>query len=153
MAQFPLPEQQQKHHPGLFHKNSPNQKDYSAMSEDLGNVSRRLRVLEESITNFRRQIQVSDHNMLERSKTFATELRSINSDISEMKRGISSIREKVIEIVNELESVAKLENVKVLEKYINFWNPIKFVTHNEVEQIIKEYIKKEKNSANKSVTR
>jgi hypothetical protein len=34
--------------------------------------------------------------------------------------------------------------VKVLEKYINFWNPVKFVTQNEVEAIVKEMIQKEK---------
>ena len=114
------------------------------MQEDISNVSRRLRTLEEGFTNLRRALQVTDQNMLGKNKLFATEIRTITSDISDMKSDINDVKEKILEIVNDLEEAAKKEEVKVLEKYINFWNPVKFVTQNEVESIVKDILKKEK---------
>lgn len=139
----------QQKNPGLFHKNMPQQPDFGAVQEDIGNVSRRLRTLEEGFTNLRRALQVTDQNMLGKNKAFATEIRAITSDISDIKSDINNIKEKIIELVNDLEEAAKKEEVKVLEKYINFWNPVKFVTQNEVEAIIKDILKKEKSDNTK----
>ncbi|MBI2208662.1 hypothetical protein HYU50_04150 [Candidatus Woesearchaeota archaeon] len=129
---------------GLFHSQKPLQPDMGSFSDDIGNLSRRLRVLEESFTNLRRVLQVTEQNMLDKNRMFTTEIRTIASDISDMKKEINDIKEKIIELVKELQASAKREEVKVLEKYINLWNPVKFVTQNEVEQIVKEMLEKEK---------
>jgi len=134
-----------KHHLGLFHKNVPQGPDIGAFQEDVGNLGRRLRLMEESFTNLRRSLQVIEQNMLGKNKVFATEIRTVTSDIGDIKKDINDIKGKVLEMVKELEETAKREEVKVLEKYINYWNPVKFVTQNEVEDIVKEIIKKEKN--------
>ena len=52
-------------------------------------------------------------------------------------------------IIKELKSTAKREEVKVLEKYINFWDPVKFVRQHEIEAIVKEILKNEKENNNK----
>ena len=138
-----LQDQPPKPHPGLFHKKGPVQPDMSAFTEDIGNLGRRLRILEESITNLRRALQVTERNMLGKNKVFATEIRTLTSDIGDIKKEISEIKEKIVDLVNELKESAKREEVKVLEKYINFWNPVKFVTQNEVEALVKEILKRE----------
>ncbi|MBI4448282.1 hypothetical protein HY643_04840, partial [Candidatus Woesearchaeota archaeon] len=43
-----------------------------------------------------------------------------------------------------LTSFAKKENVKVLEKYINLWNPLNFVTREEAKRIAKEVLEEKK---------
>ena len=140
---------QPKPHPGLFHKKAPQQPDFGAVTEDIGNLGRRLRLLEESITNIRRALQVTEQNMLGKNKLFATDIRTLTSDISDMKTEINEIKERMLDLVKELKETAKRDEVKVLEKYINFWNPVKFVTQNEVEAIVKEILKKEKESKTK----
>ena len=135
--------QEPKPHPGLFHKNV-QQPDMSVFTEDIGNLGRRLRILEESITNIRRALQVTEQNMLGKNKIFATEIRTLTSDIGDIKKEISEIRERIVDMLNELKEAAKREDIKVLEKYINFWNPVNFVTQNEVEALVKEIIKKNK---------
>jgi len=140
---------QPKPHPGLFHKKAPVQPDFKAFTEDIGNLGRRLRLLEESITNIRRALQVTEQNMLGKNKLFATDIRALTSDISDMKTEINEIKERMLDLVKELKETAKRDEVKVLEKYINFWNPVKFVTQNEVEAIVKEILKKEKESKTK----
>ena len=135
--------QQPVQHPGLFHKNAVQQPDFNGLTEDIGNLGRRLRILEESTTNIRRELQVTEQNMLGKHKLFSTEIKTFSSDIRDIKVDISEIREKILDLVAELKEAAKRDDVKVLEKYINFWNPVKFVTHNEVEALVKEILKKE----------
>ena len=135
---------QQPQHTGLFHKNVPQQPDFKAFTEDIGNLGRRLRILEESITNIRGALQVTEQNMLGKNKVFATERRTLTSDMGDIKTEISEIKEKILEVVDELKGTAKRDEVKVLEKYINFWNPVNFVTHNEVDALVKEILNREK---------
>jgi chromosome segregation ATPase len=127
-------------HKGLFHSNKPPQQDFGSFSDDISNLGRRLRMLEESFTNLRRALQVTEQNMLSKHKVFSTETRTIISDISDLKKEIADIKEKMLEIVKEIQSAAKRDEVRVLERYINLWNPVKFVTQNEVEQIVKEML-------------
>jgi len=134
--------QQPKPHAGFFHGNKPVQPDLSSFADDIANLSRRLRILEESFTNMRRALQVTEQNMLGKNKLFSTDIRTLASDLSDIKKDIADVKEKIIDLVKELQEAAKKEDVKVLEKYINYWNPVKFVTQNEVEDIVKEIIKK-----------
>ena len=90
----------------------------------------------------RRVLQVTEQNMLSKNKLFSTDIRTLASDLSDIKKDIADVKEKIIDLVKELQEAAKKEDVKVLEKYINYWNPVKFVTQNEVEDIVKEIIKK-----------
>ena len=82
--------------------------------------------------------------MLGKHKLFATEIKTFSSDMRDIKAEISEIKEKIVDLVAELKEAAKRDDVKVLEKYINFWNPVKFVTQNEVEALVKEILNKEK---------
>ena len=143
------PDSQPKQHPDLFHRNAPKQPDFSALTDDISNLNRRLRLLEETSTNMRRALQVTEQNMLGKNKIFSTDIRTITSDISDIKKEVDEIKEKIFELVKELQEAAKRDEVKVLEKYINYWNPVKFVTQNEVEAIVKEILKKNKDNKTK----
>lgn len=116
--------------------------DTSSIVSDVNTLSRRLRLLEESFANLRRFFQVTEGNMIEKHKHFSAEIKTINSDIMEVRKEVQDIRDKLLLVIKELQSVARKDEVKVLEKYINLWNPIKFVTQNEVGQIIDEILEK-----------
>lgn len=120
------------------------EKDFSAVNQDINNMSRRLRLLEESFTNIRRTLQVTEENMLQKNKNFAVEIKTINSEIREIRNEIADINDKLLMIAQELKSAAKYDEVKILEKYINLWNPVKFVTQNEVMEIVNEALNKQK---------
>lgn len=119
--------------------------NYGDVTSDVNALSRRLRLLEESFTNLRRFFQVTEKNALEKNKNFTTEIKTLASDIMEIKKEMQDIRDKLFLIIKELQTTARKDEVKVLEKYINLWNPIKFVSHNEVEQIINEVLEKKGN--------
>ena len=133
-----------KQHKSLFHTKQSEQQDMGSFSNDMSNLERRLRLLEGSFTNMRGALQVTEQNMLSKNKTFATEIRTITSDIHDIKKETADIKEKILSLIKEMRTSAKRDEVKVLEKYINLWNPVKFVTQNEVEAFVKEILGKNK---------
>lgn len=118
--------------------------DFGSVNEQVNKVSRRLRVLEERYSNLQRKDLVSDQNMLRSHKKIHTELRSVNMEISDLKKDLKEIKETVGLIVRELRNCARREEVRVLEKYLNLWQPVKFVSQNQVVKIVKQMIEEQK---------
>lgn len=143
MNQMPPPPDPHKSG-GLFKHKSPPPPgpNFTEIRSDINMLERRFRLLEESIKNLRKSLQVTESNMITKNRTFSTEIKALTSDLDETKSEITEIKEKIISIINELQSYAKLNDVKILEKYLHMWNPVKFVTQDEVEKIIEEKLKK-----------
>ena len=134
-----------KKHEGILkfgHAQQQEASDMSGITTDVNTLSRRLRLLEEGFTNLRRFFQVTEENMISKNKHFSAEIKTLTSDITEVRKEIQELKDKLLLVIRELQTVARKEDVKVLEKYINLWNPIKFVSQNEVEQIINEVLEK-----------
>ena len=110
-----------------------------AQINDLG---RRLRTTEGSYSNLRKKTQLTDQNMLSAHKRIGREIKAINEDIKEVKRSMEDINGKIGQIAKELQIFAKKDDVKTLQKYVTMWEPIKFVTEDQVEEIIKERLSK-----------
>jgi hypothetical protein len=107
-------------------------------SQDYLQVSRRVKILEESINNLRRKILVNEQNDLNRNKKLLSEQKSTLEEVSESKKEIENMKRVMKEFIGELRTSAKKEDVDVLKKYIDLWNPINFVTEEIVERIIDE---------------
>ena len=129
---------------GFFGKQQPEIPDISGITTDVNTLSRRLRLIEEGFTNLRRFFQVTEENIIAKNKHFSAEIKTVSSDINEIRKEMQEIKDKLMLVIKELQSVARKEDVKVLEKYINLWNPVKFVSQNEVEAIINEVLEKRK---------
>jgi septation ring formation regulator EzrA len=127
------------------------QNDISA-EEILGSIrdlSRRIRVIEERYGNIRKSIQVNEQNMLADSRKNSAEIKSVSGDILELKKTIREIGEELGQIIKELKTAVKKEEVKVLERYINLWQPMNYVTYEEMEKRIKAIVKEEISKAGK----
>ena len=108
----------------------------------LNELIRRLKKLEERYTNLQTRSQLTEQNMLSRNRSVATEIKTINLDIHEIKREVEEIKNRILMIIKELQASARKEELKILERYVNMWEPVKFVTHNEVEEVVKEILAK-----------
>ena len=75
--------------------------------------------------------------MIEEYKRLLREMKILNDDLREMRQEIFLTQDTMRNTVKEMEFFAKKEQVKVLEKYIDLLNPMRFVTEEEVVNIIK----------------
>lgn len=137
MVEIGFPEKKKE---GMFsHKQPP---DDSELKTEMIGIDRRLKVLEEGLTNIRRRFEVVEQNMLSKNKHLSTEIKTINLEANELKKEIMEMKDRMLMMIKELQECAKKEEVKVLEKYINMWNPVNFVTKNDVSDIVGEELKK-----------
>ncbi len=112
--------------------------------DQINLLGRRLRLLESRSTDLNRRIQSSETNILNERKRFITEIKTINSDIIDLKKVIEEIRHKMDLVVNDLRNFASKDELAVIKKYVEFWEPLNFVTRNEVEKIIEEKLGRSK---------
>jgi len=114
-------------------------KDYS---EDINSLSRRVRVLEERNSSVQNRMGIIEQNMLSRYKQLNSEIKTMLSEMSELKKDIGEMKDRILMFIKELQMCAKKEEINTLKKYIELWEPVNFVTHNEVKDIIKEELGK-----------
>lgn len=127
-------------HKGLFGHEEVPSVNFGDLSTQINNVSVRLRVLEERYNGLRRKTQVTDQNMLNDNKEVNRSIKVFNSDLLELKRELSDLKDKARLIVKELKTCASNESVAYLQKYVDLWSPVSFVTRNEVERIVEDKI-------------
>ncbi len=111
-----------------------NPDTYSILNE----LNARLRILEGKYNIMRDRLFIINENMVEHYKKLSVEMDSIKTDIKEIKESLFSLKEATRSIVKELDSFARKEHLKILEKYINLWNPLDFVTEEEVLELVKK---------------
>ncbi|MCX6709907.1 MAG: hypothetical protein NTV63_03055 [Candidatus Woesearchaeota archaeon] len=129
------------------------QKQRVDISTDYGlqmsNLARRLRMLEERYNSMQKRIQLIEENMLANNRKASTDIKTINSTILDLNAEIAQIKERIEQVIRELVVCAKKEDINVLERYLNLWDPTSFATLKDVENIVRREIQKavsEKNS-------
>ena len=108
--------------------------DYNAIID----VSSRLRMLESRYGVMRDRIFIMNQNMIDSYKKLNQEMKTIDDELKDMKKTLFSLEESMKDLLKELKFFARKEDIKVLEKYINLWNPLHFVTEEEVIKLIEQ---------------
>ena len=111
-----------------------------AMSNIINSLNRRLRVLEERHSQMQRKTGVIEDNMLNNDKKIFNDVKNLSSEIKELKRDIAEIKDSIKMLVKELQSRAKKEDVDVIQKYLDLWNPTNFVTNRELDKAVTRII-------------
>lgn len=145
---FPNPPQNIPREGGLF-KHEKARQDTPELVSELNSVSTRLRILEERYTNLRRKTQVTEQNMLMSHKNVNVDIKTINTEMNELRRDVILIQNKIKQIVTNLGTFAKKDDVKTLERYINLWEPIKYVTEEGVKKIARRIVEDSLESSRK----
>ncbi len=122
-------------------------KDFSQIIEEIvkrvNEHARRIRMLEERNRASGMRVTSMEEALLKIKDMVTEELEKISENIVEIERRIMKIENDIERINKELTKTAKKTEVKELEVLLNFFNPLKtkFVTKEEVEKMIKKYLK------------
>src|SRR3989344_1884920 len=108
----------------------------TATSQAVTALGARLRVLEERYTNLRHKTQLTDQNMIELEKGLKGEVKRMLGTLDEMKKELDEISRRALQLVDEVKNTVKQSDFKVVEKYLEFWDPLKFVTREEAERVL-----------------
>ncbi len=114
----------------------------SEMQEKVNVLAARLRIAEERDSEIRKKLLVVEQNMLSNNKKAMAEVKSVQTEINEVKRTIQAVEDKMISIIKELRLMARKEDIDVMKRYLELWDPVKFITAERVEKIIDEKLGK-----------
>lgn len=108
----------------------------------LTDVATNLKILEDRYINLRKKTQLTDQILIDSQREFSKEKRILNEEIMDIKTSIQEIREELETMRKELSETVKLKDYQVLDKYLDLWEPVRFMTRKEAEEIIKEELGK-----------
>ncbi|MBW2995076.1 hypothetical protein KY312_01885 [Candidatus Woesearchaeota archaeon] len=127
---------------GKTEKKPEKQKEEDIISQrldaKLNNVSRRLRIVEERYASLREQIRFTDQSFLNSKQKMQKEIKAADNELGELHTQIMEMKEKIDNLLKELSLFAKEEDLKVIQKYIDIWEPVQFVTRKEAADMVKQ---------------
>ncbi len=138
----------QNYNPGNPADMFPAKQEHShaELHQYVNDVSSRLKVIEDRQQNLRRKNQLTEQNMLNMSKKLSVDIKALSEELHETKKELDEILEKLLLFMKEVDKCAKKEDVRMLEKYLEFWNPINFLTREDAEKLLQDSMRKDQES-------
>lgn len=112
------------------------------ISQGINDLGRRLRILEERYTTLRRKGQLNDENLLKTEEDVRTTIKKLNSEINELRKLLIDIDSKLDRFLIQAKNSAKREEVLILRKYLEMWDPLKYLTREEAERLLNQQLLK-----------
>jgi uncharacterized coiled-coil DUF342 family protein len=85
----------------------------------------------------RKKAQFTEHNMLKDAKEISAETKALSSSISDLKNEVSDLNEKMTKLSEEVSQGVSKAEFNVLAKYLDFWQPMDFLTRKQAEELLK----------------
>jgi hypothetical protein len=111
-------------------------------SKTLITIVQRQKDIESSLDNLHEKIDMVDHNTVKDFKKAFNEIKHLRNDLLELKSEFKKLKDIQEKTVKQLKLLSPKDEVKKLEKYIDLWEPLQFVTREEMKKNQKETIEK-----------
>lgn len=115
------------------------------ISKNVNNIAASLRILEERYSTLRNKTQVSEQNIIDLEKDVTSDIRLLSDDSVDLKRDIKDVKDKLRLISAEMKNLVKKHEFRVIDRYLDMWQPMNFVTKNELNRLIEEKQKEKEN--------
>ncbi len=123
----------------MEHSSTTQMPDGQEITQVIVDLNNRVRTLENKYNLLGERLLIVNQNMIEEYKRLLREMKILNDDLREMRQEIFLTQDTMRNVVKEMELFAKKEQIKVLERYIDLLNPMRFVTEEEVEKIVLQH--------------
>ncbi len=103
---------------------------------DAGALTMRLRLVEEKAANLNRKVELLESNGVSFQRKMKDELRLLDSDTLELKNAVEQLRQQMDLVIRELKLAAGKHELQTLQRYLDLWNPARFVTRDELSRMM-----------------
>jgi hypothetical protein len=110
------------------------------ITEQINGLAARIRVSEERFNELRKKMLFIEQNMLSNHKKAIGELKVSNEEIDELRHKLVDVEDRIITVIKELRLTARKSDMDVMKRYIELWDPVKFVTADFAEKIAREVV-------------
>ena len=95
-----------------------------------------IKGVESKVNTLVREVDVLKNDYIKKHNELKRELKISNDDVLHLKRTQDQAQQKMDLIIKELKQTAGVEDVAVLKKYVEFWNPLNFVTQKDLDRAV-----------------
>ena len=108
----------------------------------INDVATRLKILEERYNTLRKKSQLTEQNIIESDKNNFNELRLMQENLLEVKKSVKNLTEKLSLLTDEIKTFASKNEFTILQRYVDFWQPMDFATRKDVNDFLIKKFKK-----------
>lgn len=95
-----------------------------------------VKSLESKANNLLREVDVLKNDFIMRANKLNKDFKTLSDDMTELRHQQEKTEQKMMLIIKELKQTAGAEEVTTLKKYVEFWNPLNFVTQRDLEKTV-----------------
>ncbi len=103
---------------------------------DLVKIFTWVKSLETKINSLTREFELIKNESLRKQGSMKHEIKQINDGVTEVKHAQEQLQQSVDLLIKEIKQTAGTEEVEVIKKYIEYWNPLNFVTQKDLERLV-----------------
>ena len=98
--------------------------DSNIMAE-LSKINRRLTLMENRFSNLSDHVSLIENSLNDRHKNSGKNVSNIEISVKEIRDRVLDFELELKKFNGIISNFASKQDIKILERYINFWNPIK----------------------------
>jgi len=95
-----------------------------------------IKGVESKVNTLVREVDVLKNDYIKKHTDLKRDLKIFNEDVLTLKRAQEQAQQKIDLVIKELKQTAGVEEVAVLKKYVEFWNPLNFVTQKDFDRAV-----------------
>ncbi|MCL5009926.1 MAG: hypothetical protein M1433_03050 [Candidatus Parvarchaeota archaeon] len=103
-----------------------------------------LKIFDQRLSQLKDTVRMVDQNNIDKYNELREILKGLGADDSSNKAKILEIEDAMDRLQKQLEKFAKLQDVKILDKYLSFIDPSRFLSKEDVIKIVEEYMSSKK---------
>jgi predicted RNase H-like nuclease (RuvC/YqgF family) len=116
----------------------------SDLTRNVVELRESIKIFDQRISQLKDTIKMVDQNNLEKYKEIKLAIQSINNEISSSKTKIFELEDAINRLERQSENFAKSQDIKVIEKYLSFVDPSRFLNKEDVIKIVNDYMNSKK---------
>lgn len=107
----------------------------------IGVFNDRLRLIEERSHQNREKVRVLEENLIIKFKDLREDVKRLSLEADENRKVLTDVTKTLQRMVKEVSNSAKISDIAVIDKVLDFFDPTRFLTEKDVNRIISERLR------------
>lgn len=117
------------------------EQENSGAVEILTDLNTKIKDLDEKNSLLNEKVLLLGQSLLKQEERIMREMALLKDNLKEMRNDLDRLKEGINHIIHESENFARKDELRIMEKYMKIWEPLKFVKEDEVKKMISEAMK------------
>ncbi len=114
----------------------------NAVAALISELNTKINDIESRHELLKERVMVSNESFIKSRDSLMKDINLIKDDMRQIKIKISSLQESLQYLLTETATFARKEELRILDKYMRIWEPLKYARLEDVENMINNAIKK-----------